>query len=236
MESQYKGFIYAPGPCVTTHEVFRDCPKLVEKVKDVPVANYSVSLLLAAGVQSIMVASTASCLAGYQEAFKDGGEFQANISYLLICDNAGAASALAGANEFIARSNLIMATSGACLLGLNCSNTLRKAMRENKGATNFPVCNGLTGNENNVSELLLLDRRSSMATEFATKKYGLSASFAEIQEFYEDRGQLKSFGQVDECLYLNLAPVTSFTNEEMESIFKLLASHVQSEVFMVTGI
>lgn len=230
MDSQYKGFIYAPGPCVTTHEVFRDFPNLVEEVANVPVANYSVSLLLAAGVQSIMVASTASSLPGYQEAFKDCAEIQTNISYLLVGDNAGAASALAGANEFIAHSNLVMATSGACLLGLDYRNALRKAMRENKGATNFPMCKELAGSENSVPEILLLDRKSSMAAEFAKEKYGSSANFAEIQEFYEDRAQLKSFDQAGECFYLNLATANSFANEQIDNIFYLLANHIQSEI------
>ncbi|MGZ9897697.1 glucose-1-phosphate thymidylyltransferase RfbA [Shewanella gaetbuli] len=132
-----KGIVLAGGTGSRLYPITRGISKQLIPVYDKPMIYYPLSTLMLAGIQDILIITTADDQANFQRLLGDGADFGINITYAVQHAPEGIAQAFIIAESFIGQDNVCLVLGDNIFYGQSFSQTLHKAVEKQHGATIF---------------------------------------------------------------------------------------------------
>jgi len=135
MTVSYKGIVLAGGAGTRLYPITLGTSKQLLPVYDKPMIYYPISVLMLAGINEILVISTAEDMASYQRLLGDGSQFGIAIEYEIQPSPEGLAQAFIIGENFIGDSNVALVLGDNIFYGPHFSDHLTSAVSKARGAT-----------------------------------------------------------------------------------------------------
>ncbi len=132
-----KGIILAGGSGTRLYPSTLGISKQLLTVYDKPMIYYPLSTLLLAGIREILIISTKRDLPHYEEILGDGLNLGVKFNYTIQETPAGLAQAFILGEDFIKKDSVCLILGDNIFYGYGLTGRLKKAVKENKGATIF---------------------------------------------------------------------------------------------------
>lgn len=132
-----KGIVLAGGKGTRLYPMTKAVSKQLLPIYDKPLIYYPLSILLLASIKEILIISTPDDIESYQKLLGDGSRIGVKFSYKVQETPRGLADAFILGEEFIGKDSVCLILGDNVFYGSSMTTILRKAMRENKGATIF---------------------------------------------------------------------------------------------------
>ena len=132
-----KGIILAGGSGTRLHPITRGTSKQLLPIYDKPMIYYPLSVLMLAGIKSILIITTPEDLPSFKKLLGDGEEFGVSFKYVVQPSPDGLAQALLLGEEFIGGDNVCLILGDNIFYGYGFSSLLKSAVEQNSGATIF---------------------------------------------------------------------------------------------------
>ena len=153
-----KGIILAGGSGTRLYPITKGVSKQLLPIYDKPMIYYPLSVLMLAGIQDVLIITTAEDQEGFVRMLGDGEDFGMRLSYAIQERPDGLAQAFLIGEEFIGRDNVCLVLGDNIFWGEGFSIKLKQAASRVKGATIFgyqvkdPERFGVVGfNEDNIA-------------------------------------------------------------------------------------
>lgn len=132
-----KGIVLAAGKGTRLYPMTKPVSKPLLPVYDKPLIYYPISVLMQAGIHDIMVIVPPGETHTFAALMGDGGQYGIHISYAEQPVPRGIADALLIGRDFVGEDDVCLVLGDNIFYAPTLSNTLKKAVRRNKGATVF---------------------------------------------------------------------------------------------------
>ena len=133
----YKGIVLAGGTGTRLHPITLGVSKQLLPIYDKPMIYYPLSVLMLAGIRSILVISTPEDLPQYTRLLKDGKHFGLDLHYAVQPSPDGLAQAFIIGEEFIGDSPVCLILGDNIFHGQHFTEKLKRATSYADGATIF---------------------------------------------------------------------------------------------------
>ena len=132
-----KGIILAGGRGSRLYPMTKVVSKQLLPIYDKPMIYYPLSILMLAGIREVLIISTPESTPLYEQLLGDGSRLGMKFSYQIQEAPRGLADAFILGEQFISEDSVCLILGDNVFYGQNMTNTLRRAMEHNTGATIF---------------------------------------------------------------------------------------------------
>ena len=132
-----KGIILAGGRGSRLYPMTKVVSKQLLPIYDKPMIYYPLSILMLAGIREVLIISTPESTPLYEQLLGDGSRLGMKFSYQIQEAPRGLADAFILGEQFIGEDSVCLILGDNVFYGQNMTNTLRRAMEHNTGATIF---------------------------------------------------------------------------------------------------
>ena len=132
-----KGIVLAGGAGTRLYPSTIACSKQILTVYDKPMIYYTISTLMLAGIQDILIISTPRDIEVFKELLGDGSNFGVRFSYTVQTAPRGLAEAFILGEEFIGDDNVCLVLGDNIFYGYRFTERLQAAANRKQGATIF---------------------------------------------------------------------------------------------------
>jgi glucose-1-phosphate thymidylyltransferase len=132
-----KGILLAGGTGTRLFPVTQAVSKQLLPVGDKPLIYYSMSVLMLAGIREIILICNEADLSSYFKLFGNGSDFGLSIDYVIQPRAEGIAQAFLLAEKYIVGHSVALVLGDNLFYGYGFSETLKRAVDQNIGATIF---------------------------------------------------------------------------------------------------
>ncbi|KGH97417.1 glucose-1-phosphate thymidylyltransferase RfbA [Oenococcus oeni] len=132
-----KGIILAGGSGTRLYPITKATSKQLVPIYDKPMIYYSMSVLMLAGIQDILLISAPEFVDQFKALFGDGSQIGLNISYKVQEKPNGLAEAFILGADFIGNDNVALVLGDNIYYGAGLTKLLRTAAAKKNGATVF---------------------------------------------------------------------------------------------------
>lgn len=134
---KWKGIILAGGAGTRLHPITKSVSKQLLPVYDKPMIYYPLSVLMLAGIQDILIITTPEDQLNFKNLLGDGSDFGVRIEYAVQPKPDGLAQAFLISEAFIGNDNVCLVLGDNIFFGQHFSDSLKKALQRESGATVF---------------------------------------------------------------------------------------------------
>ena len=132
-----KGIILAGGKGTRLYPLTKVTSKQLLPIYDKPLIYYPLSMLLLASIREILIISTPEDLPNYKRLLGDGTRIGVRFSYVEQKEPRGLADAFILGENFIGKDSVCLILGDNIFYGSSMTTIIKRAMRENDGATIF---------------------------------------------------------------------------------------------------
>ena len=132
-----KGIVLAGGAGTRLYPASIPISKILLPIYDKPMVYYPISILMLAGIKDILIISNPKDLDNFKKLLGDGSNFGVKFSYAVQEIPRGIADSFIIAEDFIGDDNVALILGDNLFHGQGFSSTLKRVVKENKGATVF---------------------------------------------------------------------------------------------------
>ncbi|MES1952430.1 glucose-1-phosphate thymidylyltransferase [Salinisphaera sp. S4-8] len=132
-----KGIILAGGSGTRLYPITMGVSKQLLPIYDKPMIYYPLSVLMLAGIQDILIITTATDQAGFHRLLGDGSRFGLNLSYAIQPSPDGLAQAFVIGADFIGSDGVCLVLGDNIFYGPGFTPKLKEAVLRGAGATIF---------------------------------------------------------------------------------------------------
>ncbi len=132
-----KGIILAGGSGTRLFPITKGVSKQLLPVYDKPMIYYPLSVLMLAGIQDILIITTAEDQASFIRMLGDGQEFGVNLNYAVQPSPDGLAQAFIIGDEFIGNDSVCLVLGDNIFWGQGFTSFLKRAANKSQGASVF---------------------------------------------------------------------------------------------------
>lgn len=133
----WKGIILAGGAGTRLHPITKAVSKQLLPVYDKPMIYYPLSVLMLAGIQDVLIITTPEDQQNFKNLLGDGSDFGVQIDYAVQPNPDGLAQAFLIGEQFIGNDNVCLVLGDNIFFGQHFSDSLKKALQRETGATVF---------------------------------------------------------------------------------------------------
>ena len=137
MKNKYKGILLAGGSGSRLYPLTSSISKQLLPIYNKPMIYYSLSVLMLAGIQDILIISTPQDTPNIKSHFGTGKDIGLNLSYKIQKEPKGIADAFLIGESFIGNSHTALMLGDNIFYGHNFTTLLQEATMVKEGATLF---------------------------------------------------------------------------------------------------
>ena len=168
-----KGIVLAGGSGTRLYPLTKGFSKQLLPIYDKPMIYYPISVLMLAGIQDILIITTAEDQESFIRILGDGSDFGINLSYKIQPSPDGLAQAFIIGEKFIGNDAVCLALGDNIFWGQGLTELLKNAVSHQKGATVFgyqvhnPESFGVVEFDNNQKAVSLKEKPKNPKSNFA---------------------------------------------------------------------
>ena len=132
-----KGIILAGGTGSRLHPITISVSKHLLPIYDKPMIYYSLSVLMLAGINEVLIITTPNDRDSYKKLLGDGSRFGISLNYIIQKNPEGLAQAFILGEKFIGYDSACLILGDNIFYGQGLTNLLNNAIRQEEGATLF---------------------------------------------------------------------------------------------------
>lgn len=126
-QKQTCGILLAGGKGTRLHPMTKAVSKQLLPIYDKPMAFYSMSILMLAGIRDVLLVSDSESIELYGKLFGDGGQFGIKVKYVVQLEPKGIAQAFTLGKEFIGDRNVCLVLGDNVFYGAGLTGLLEAA-------------------------------------------------------------------------------------------------------------
>ncbi len=216
-----KGLIFAAGHASNPHLPLEDVSGLGADLLGTPRIRFPLAVMEKAGVRQVIIAAKPEDIAEMHVILGDGRHFGVNVSYLMLECDSSIELALRSANQFIAKSSVLLVSSDVCCTNFQLPDT---GSISPQAVLSIRMLNGAVDPQGERPEMLIIG--SSVLNRLRRQTTELSRGAEDVDQLRRTcmtRFKYQDDDLTQTCTFVNLKKGVTIDNSLMsESALRAL--------------